>query len=548
MYVEVAPSASAGAFTSNVAVTSTGATSVSQAITGWVVTAATAGNLEVEQLPTNGTSSTIDIAEISPSTGTQTTAVNTYYVNSTDAMALRQSNAGSTGRLATSNDGTLLAFTAFEDPTGVTDETSITARAAASLSQTYQFALPASYTDSAGAGDQTRGATYNNGTWYMADKGGLWLNAATSAANTTNIRPLKSYGGTVHALSANAASWAVATVSANGVTETGLNGVGADASATDFYMISSGVNGSAYDILYVLDSTTINKFSLVGTTWVQNGSATAIGVSGDGFCAAGNGTGANLYFSTGAGNTVVKVTDTAGYNAAPAINTANNVVLYTPSTSASTFLKGVAFAPLATALPDLTVAVSAPGSASASFAYTVTLGNSGAASASGVNAQFTLPTGLNYVSGTDNGSAGFTVSNSSGVVSITGGTLAAGATETVTVNVTAASGSTFTVDAGTSASTPGDGFAVINTSATTSSPIAESNSSNNSDNVATTTTIAAPVITATGTITAMSTSYGVASASTSFTASGASLQGNLTVTAPSGFEISTSAGSGYAGT
>jgi len=58
---------------------------------------------------------------------------------------------------------------------------------------------------------------------------------------------------------------------------------------------------------------------------------------------------------------------------------------------------------------------------------------------------------------------------------------------------------------------------------------------------------ASPTITATGTLAAVGTTYGTASASpTSFTVSGGNLTGNLSVAAPSGFEISTSIGSGYA--
>jgi hypothetical protein len=60
------------------------------------------------------------------------------------------------------------------------------------------------------------------------------------------------------------------------------------------------------------------------------------------------------------------------------------------------------------------------------------------------------------------------------------------------------------------------------------------------------TDIPAPSITASGSISAMSTTEGAASAEQSFTVSGANLVADLAVTAPSGFEVSTSALSGYA--
>jgi hypothetical protein len=264
LYVRLAAADAAGAYSGNIVLSSTGASSVDVAIPACTVaTPFTAGNLAVEQLAANATSSTFSVIELNPSAAAQSAPVNTYYVPSTGTSALRQSSAGSTGRLAMSNDQTLLAFTGFEDPTGVTDETSITLRGAASLSQAYLFTLQASYTDSAGTGDQTRGATFNGGTWYMADKNGIWLNGATTAANTTNVRPVKSFGGTVYALSDNTTN-VISTVSADGTTLTGLNGLPTDGNAVDFYMLSSGANGSAFDLLYILDGTTVSKFSLVG--------------------------------------------------------------------------------------------------------------------------------------------------------------------------------------------------------------------------------------------------------------------------------------------
>lgn len=57
-----------------------------------------------------------------------------------------------------------------------------------------------------------------------------------------------------------------------------------------------------------------------------------------------------------------------------------------------------------------------------------------------------------------------------------------------------------------------------------------------------------PVIATTGTPSAVSTTYGTASASTTFSVSGSFLTGNLTVTPPAGFEVSTAAGGPYSST
>jgi uncharacterized repeat protein (TIGR01451 family) len=478
IYVRLTAADAVGTYSGNVALSSSGATPVSVAIpSSTVVSPFTQGNLTVEQLAVNASSSTFSIIELSPSVAAQASPVNTFLIPSTGSSALRQSSAGSTGRLATSSDGTLLAFTGFEDATGVADETSITQRGVGTLTASDVYSLPASYTSVTGTGDQTRGATsLNNSVWYMADKSGIYLNGAIAPANPTNIRPLKSFGGQVYALSANA-SVLLSTVSADGATLTGLNGLSGDANAVDFYMISSGINGAAFDILYVLDGATVTKYSLVGGTWVANGGGSALGVTGDGFCAIGTGTGANLYVTTGTGNTVVWITDAAGYNSAPSITPANNVTLYT---AASGYLKGLAFAPVSTPLPDLTIATAAPASASAgvNFNYTLTVANSGAGSATGATARFTLPTGLTFVSAVDNGSGGFTVPASApgGVVTFTGGSLNAWTTDTLTVTVSAASGGSYTAAAGSAVIDP-------------ASAINESNENNNSSTVAVVTSV-----------------------------------------------------------
>lgn len=54
-----------------------------------------------------------------------------------------------------------------------------------------------------------------------------------------------------------------------------------------------------------------------------------------------------------------------------------------------------------------------------------------------------------------------------------------------------------------------------------------------------------PSIIISGTLSALTTTYGTASGTTNFTASGSSLTNDITINAPTGFEISTTAGSGY---
>src|SRR5262249_50939326 len=160
----------------------------------------------------------------------------------------------------------------------------------------------------------------------------------------------KAFGGTVYVLqqSSSAATIVVSTISApSGGTITGLPGLTNDNTAVDFYMIASGNNGAAFDILYVSTTAGITKYSKVAGNWTSNGSfAIAGGVFA--LAAQSNGAGEFLYGTLGSGaiaaNTVVRYTDSAGYNAPINVNIANNVTLYTAP--AGTTVKGIAFAPV----------------------------------------------------------------------------------------------------------------------------------------------------------------------------------------------------------
>jgi hypothetical protein len=329
-----------------------------------VKAAFTVGNLAVEQLQSNLTSSAFSIVELSPY-HTNSSPVTSNSVPSTGASALRQTSAGTAGRLALTQDRTLIAFTGAIDGTGVADETSITNRGVGTFDANGRYTLQANYTNSTGSGDQTRSVTsLDNKTWYFGDKAGIYTNGINTPLNTTNVGSFRCFGGTVYAASTKAKA-VVSTVSASGRNLTGLPGLPADANVTDFYMIVSGNNGSTNDILYVSDGTTVSKYSLVSGSWVANTPNASLGVTADGICAINNGGGAYLYVTTGAGATgsggggVIKVTDTAGYNAAPSINTANDVTLYTNAA----YLKGIDFAPI----PNLAVEQLAQNATSTAF-------------------------------------------------------------------------------------------------------------------------------------------------------------------------------------
>ena len=141
-------------------------------------------------------------------------------------------------------------------------------------------------------------------------------------------------------------------------------------------MLSSGNNGSAYDILYILDNNTsglISKYSLVNGAWVANGTYTT-SFNGWAIAAQTNGSGANLYVTSGTGatanNSVIKLTDAAGYNSLINIATGNNVTLYTAAGTA--FIKGIAFAPACNAPAITSVSSSGTGCSGSTLSLTAT--------------------------------------------------------------------------------------------------------------------------------------------------------------------------------
>jgi hypothetical protein len=323
----------------------------------------TAGNLAVLQAAASANNTTAAIVEVNPTTPAAN-PVQTIPIGGTGASALRFSgSATSTGYLATTGNGALLSFNGANSTDTTANVNTLNPRGIGTLDASGNFALQTTYTGT--SGNQTRGSTsLNNTNWFIADQGGLFTNGTSSPSPSGNFRAIKSFGGTVYLGQASGTGTViqVATASApSGGTVSGLPGLTNNASHQDFYLISSGDNGAAFDILYTVSATsntagTIAKFSLVGGTWTANGTyTTAFG--GFGLAAADNGAGAFLYVSTGQGaltaNSVIRLSDTAGYNTAINISTPSNLTLYTAP--AGNIIKGVAFAPVATggAAPEI---------------------------------------------------------------------------------------------------------------------------------------------------------------------------------------------------
>ncbi len=317
----------------------------------------TPGDIAVLQLATASSNTTGSILELSPSTSGQSSPVQTINIDSSDSNALRFSSAGTMGRLSDSNDGSLLVFggaNTSNNGTTTPDVTTILTRGIGTLDNSDNYTLQTTYTGV--STNQVRGATsLDDSTWFIADKGGLYTNNATSPTLSTNILSAKSFGGTVYIGSAKSPAVAVSTVSSPTATSlTPLPGMPVDANINDFYLVSSGQNGSTYDVLYTIDAASINKYALVNGTWTSKGSytssdgATGSVVGGNSIAAAENGSGGvYLYVSGGtgssAGNSIYRLNDTAGWNANISITTVNNLTLYTAT--GTNVLKGIAFTP-----------------------------------------------------------------------------------------------------------------------------------------------------------------------------------------------------------
>ena len=405
----------------------------------------TQGNLAVfVTASATANNTTASIVELNKTTAAQT-AVNTYTINGT---SLRFSgSATSTGYLSNTNDGSLICFNG-----GVTTSTAnintITSRAVGSFNAAGSFSIATTYTGT--SGNQTRSTTsLNNTTFYIGDQGGMYSNGTTAASPSGNIRSVKSFGGSVYVSTASSstATIQVSTISApTGGTISGLPGLTNNSSLQDFYLISSGSNGSSFDVLYVLSATSntvgsITKYSLVSGSWINNGAYTTT-FGGFGIVAEVNGGGANIYVSDGLGalaaNHVIKLNDAAGYNTAINITTASNVTLYT--SAAGTTIKGVAFAP-ACNTPVINTTTSNSPVCSAS---TLTLG----VSATGSSLSYSWAGPNSYTAAIQNASISNATTAANGIYTVTV-TNSCGASATATTSVTVnASPSIYNVSGG----------------------------------------------------------------------------------------------------
>ena len=403
----------------------------------------TAGNVAVIVASASANNTTANVVEFT----TTGSGIVTHGIpdGASAANGLRFSgSATSTMYLSNSNDGSLLCFTGANSNNTIANVNTLNPRGAGTFNLAGTYNLATTYTGV--SGNQTRAASsLDNSSFFLGDGGGFYTNNSISASPSGTIRSVRAFGGSTYAFTASASLAPVGIISLpTGGTYTALAGLPVGATTRqDFYLISSGTNSTTYDVLYVLDAAsatvgTIFKYSLAGGVWTANGSYTT-NFGGFGMACAKNGTGADIFVSTGTGasiaNKLMKLNDAAGYNVAINITTASNVTLYTAA--AGTIIKGVAFAPeAAAAIPSVSLSVSSTtGTEAGTTAITVT-----ATATAAVSGAQTVTLA---VTGTDITPGDFTLSNTT--ITIANGATASTVTFTVTDDALAESIETATL-------------------------------------------------------------------------------------------------------
>ena len=323
----------------------------------------TQGNLAVLQIDTVANNTTFSIIEVKPSAAGQTAPVNIVPITATGTNALRMTSSGSAGKMSLSDDGTLISFVGFADGSSATpDETFVLNRAVGTLNYTNQFNIPVTYTSVSLGGSQGRSCcTLDNVNWIVDDKGGLYFGNNSSPLvnfSTLNNIVCRTFGGVPYIetqKTANGSPIPVVYALDPNTLATKPNNLTTDPIASDFYLISTN-GGLSFDVMYILDQVSssqgiIKKYSkvpdmsLAGYSWILNGSFTnATGV--DSLFATTNGVGGTcLFYTTGAGgtagNSIIRVTDTNGWNAGFGLGSSN--LIY--KASSTTSLKGLTFVP-----------------------------------------------------------------------------------------------------------------------------------------------------------------------------------------------------------
>ncbi len=308
----------------------------------------------------NGASD-LSIIDISSTTPLQTSPIQTFDVsaltgsnNASNSTTLYSNSNGSNGQLALSDNGTEVTFGGYQGANS-TSELVQNIHQGAYLTANGTFSTAATYNENSnGTGNgQVRSAYTADGTNYVfADKNGVYSGGATAANNSTNLRYLAGFGGTIYGLAQGSGSSPSTSAfftynTANSVL-TPISVPNSNfSSGTDFDLLQSGDNGSAYDTLYVASGADILKYDLVGGVLTAEGSSAAISPKVTDLVAVENGNGTvNIYYTEG-NSTVEEVTDSDPWN--QTIDLGSATTLYTSPAGVDLF--GIETAPVAVPEP-----------------------------------------------------------------------------------------------------------------------------------------------------------------------------------------------------
>lgn len=288
---------------------------------------------------------------------------------STDSNAANGANnlvasgtATSEGFLTISPNGQWISLTGYDTaPLGTSVVSSSAARSVVVYGRNGLLNSQSNFTDF-GVGNNPRSAVTTDGVnlWMGGAAGGVRYATAGSTTSTqlsttvTNIRQVNIFGGQLYNSDSSGSTIRLGMVgtglpTTSGQTITNLPGFPVAGSPYSFFFADLNAGVSGLDTLYVSDDTAstggIQKYSLVGGSWVLNN--TIVGASVRGLTGVVNGSTVQL-FGTDAGTAsdMLALTDTAGYNAN------DNGSLSTVATAgANTAFRGIAYVPQAVPEP-----------------------------------------------------------------------------------------------------------------------------------------------------------------------------------------------------
>jgi hypothetical protein len=278
-------------------------------------------------------------------------------VNGTQKRLTASGSATTEGFLTLSADGRYLVLTGYDAAVGTA---SITTSASASVNRVVGRVDAAGVLDTstgtlAISGGNPRGVASDAGAnfWIAGSVGGVQLatfgNSAVTPISTTqtNLREANIFGGQLYLSTGAGTAYRIGAVGSglpttSGQTTTSLPGLPTSTgSSNGFFFADLDAGVAGLDTLYVADDVAnqLQKYSLVGGTWVSNG---ALPVSGArGLTATVTGTTVSLFGTAGSsGTTLYTFTDSSGYNAAIAGTTTTIATV-----AANRAFRGVALTP-----------------------------------------------------------------------------------------------------------------------------------------------------------------------------------------------------------